>query len=69
MKILYFIRIQNEESMSLFKMSGSVSIFKKYIKYINIFKKYINIYKKKYINIQNKYIDIQNVYQLHQYLK
>ena len=57
-RILYFPRFQYEESMSLFKMSESISIFKasismfkKYIKYINIFKKYINIYKKKYINI------------------
>ena len=38
MKIVYFPRFQYEESMSLFKMSGSASIstFKKYIKYINI---------------------------------
>ena len=65
----YFPRFQNEESMSLFKMSGSISIFKasismfkKCIKYINIFKKYINICKKKYIIVQNKYIDIQKVH-------
>ena len=77
-KILYFPRFQYEESMSFFKMSGSISIFKasismfeKYTKYINIFKKYINIYNKKYINIYNmkyiniykkKYINIQNKY-------
>ena len=54
-------RFQYEESMSLFKISGSISIFKKYIKYINIFNNYVNIYKK-YTNIQNKYIDIQKVY-------
>ena len=69
-KILYFPRFQYEESMSFFKMSGSISIFKasismfyKYTKYINIFKKYINIYNKKYINIcKKKYINIQNKY-------
>ena len=50
-KILYFPRFQYEETMSLFKMSGSISIFKasismfkKYTKYINIFKKYINLW-------------------------
>ena len=49
------------ESMSLFKMSGSMSKFKASISmFKNIFKKYINIYEKKYINIQNKYIDIQS---------
>ena len=54
--------------MSLLKMSGSISMFKKYIKYISILEKFINIYKKKYINIQNnKYIDIQKVHQVHQY--
>ena len=38
-------------------------MFKKYTKYINIFKKYINIYSKKYINIyKKKYINIQNKY-------
>ena len=42
MKILYFPRFQNEESMSLFKVSGSKSIFKASIS-INIYKKFINI--------------------------
>ena len=42
---------------SIFEVS--ISIFKKYMKYVNIFKKKINIYRKKYNNIQNMYIGIQ----------
>ena len=52
MKIFYFPRFQNGESMSSFKMTGSISVFKasismfkKCIKYTSIFKKCINIYK------------------------
>ena len=55
--------------MSLFKISGSISIFKQLYQVHQYFEKYINIYKEKYINIENKYIDIRKVYQVNQYLK